>query len=62
MTAEKFRMRAGIKEASRHIIAMLNGQETTPQALIRVDVAPSTANAPPATPRRPLKEVLIVRR
>jgi hypothetical protein len=37
-------------EASRHIIAMLIGQDTTPQVLIRVGVAPSTDD-----------EVLIVR-
>jgi hypothetical protein len=48
-------------EASRHIIADLIGQETTPQVLIRVGLAP-TAELPPATPRRPLDEVLIVRR
>jgi hypothetical protein len=47
---------------SRHIIADLIGQDTTPQVLIRVGVAPATAAAPPATPRRPLNEVLIVRR
>jgi hypothetical protein len=35
------------------------GQETTPQVLIRVGLAP-TAELPPATPRRPLDEVLIV--
>jgi len=48
--------------ASRHIIADLIGQDTTPQVLIRVGVAPSTENAPPATPRRPLDDVLVVRR
>jgi hypothetical protein len=48
-------------EASRHIIAVLIGQDTTPQVLIRVGVAPSTDDVPPATPRRPVDEVLIVR-
>jgi hypothetical protein len=48
--------------ASRHIIADLIGQDTTPQVLIRVGVAPTTADVPPKTPRRPLEEVLTVRR
>jgi hypothetical protein len=47
-------------KASRHLIALLIGQETTPQVLIRVGVAPSNASPLPATPRRPLDEVLIV--
>jgi hypothetical protein len=49
-------------EASRHLIAALIGQDTTPQVLIRVGVVPSTGDVPPATPRRPVDEVLIVRR
>ncbi|HJT96074.1 MAG TPA: NAD(P)H nitroreductase [Mycobacterium sp.] len=48
--------------ASRRIIADLIGQDTTPQVLVRVGVAASKANLLPATPRRPLAEVLIVRR
>jgi hypothetical protein len=47
--------------ASRHIVAALIGQDITPQVLIRVGVAPS-AEVPPATPRRPVDEVLITRR
>jgi nitroreductase len=48
--------------ASRHIVAALIGQDTTPQVLIRVGVAPSPEELPPATPRRPVDEVLITRR
>ena len=48
--------------ASRHIIAGLIGQDTTPQVLIRVGTAASKADVLPATPRRALDEVLIVRR
>jgi hypothetical protein len=47
--------------ASRHIVAALIGQDTTPQVLIRVGVVPSAEVLPPATPRRPV-EVLITRR
>jgi hypothetical protein len=47
---------------SRHIIAGLIGQDTTPQVLIRVGVAPATADVQPETPRRPLDEVMVVRR
>jgi nitroreductase len=48
--------------ASRHIIALLIEQDSTPQVVVRVGVAPSTADMPPATPRRPLEDVLRVRR
>jgi hypothetical protein len=48
--------------ASRHLIALLIGQDTMPQVLIRVGVAPSMRDAPPATPRRPLDEILTIHR
>jgi hypothetical protein len=49
--------------ASRHIITLLiGGQDITPQVLIRVGMAPSTPDASPATPRRPLDEVLVIHR
>jgi hypothetical protein len=48
--------------ASRHIIAMLIEQDSTPQVLIRVGVAPGNESVAPATPRRPLEDVLVVRR
>jgi hypothetical protein len=47
--------------ASRGIVAKLIGQNTTPQVLIRVGLAPSIEDVPPPTPRRPLHEVLEVR-
>jgi hypothetical protein len=47
--------------ASRNLIALLIGKDTAPQVLIRVGVAPKTQATPPATPRRPLDEVLTVR-
>jgi Nitroreductase family len=46
--------------ASREIVAALIGQDTTPQVLVRVGEAPSLADLPPATPRRPLDDVLTV--
>ena len=48
--------------ASRHLIAMLIEQDSTPQVLIRVGVAPGDESVPPATPRRPLEDVLVIRR
>jgi hypothetical protein len=47
--------------ASREIVAHLIGQPTTPQVLVRVGLAPAMEDIPPATPRRPLSEVLEVR-
>jgi hypothetical protein len=50
--------------ASREIVAGLIGQrieDITPQVLIRVGLAPSIEDVPPATPRRPLDDVLEVR-
>ncbi len=47
--------------ASRDIVASLIGQSTTPQALIRVGLAPQIDKQPPATPRRPVDEVFEVR-
>jgi hypothetical protein len=44
-------------QASRDIVASLIGQPATPQALIRVGLAPEIENAPPPTPRRPIDEV-----
>ena len=46
--------------ASRDIVASLIEQTTTPQILIRVGLAPSRGDLPPATPRRPLHEVFDV--
>jgi nitroreductase len=47
--------------ASRDIVATLIGQTTTPQALIRVGLAPEIEDLPPKTPRRPIDEVFQVR-
>jgi hypothetical protein len=47
--------------ASRQIVAQLINQDTTPQVLIRVGLAPSIDDVPPPTPRRPLREVLEIR-
>ena len=47
--------------ASRDIVATLIDQTTTPQALIRVGLAPQIEERPPATPRRPIDEVFQVR-
>ena len=48
-------------EASRNIIRALIGGEHDPQLLIRIGLVPSTAQVPPATPRRPLADVLEIR-
>ncbi|OBG22047.1 NAD(P)H nitroreductase [Mycolicibacterium celeriflavum] len=48
--------------ASRDIVASLIDQETTPQVLIRVGSAPAKEDKPPATPRRPMAEVLEIKR
>ena len=46
--------------ASQELVATLIGQTTTPQALIRVGLAPEIRDTPPATPRRPIDEVFHV--
>lgn len=48
-------------DASRNIIRALIGGGFDPQLLIRVGLVPSIATVPPATPRRPLADVLEVR-
>jgi nitroreductase len=47
--------------ASRDIVSSLIGQPSRPQALIRIGRAAELEHQPPATPRRPLDEVLEVR-
>jgi hypothetical protein len=47
--------------AGRDIVASLIGQTTTPQVLIRVGLAPSIGERPPATPRRTIDKVFQVR-
>lgn len=47
--------------ASRDLVAALIGQPATPQALVRVGLAPEMEEPPPATPRRPIDEVFHVR-
>ena len=44
--------------ASRQIVTALLDGQATPQVLIRVGLAPAADNPGPATPRRPLHEVL----
>lgn len=48
-------------EASRAIIRALVGDSGDPQVLIRIGQVPALAEQPPATPRRPLAEVLEIR-
>ncbi|MEZ0366277.1 NAD(P)H nitroreductase [Mycobacterium sp. pUA109] len=48
--------------ASREILAALTGHGDLPQILIRVGVAPTLDETPPATPRRPLEDVLRITR
>ena len=43
---------------SRELLAALTGHTDLPQVLIRVGIAPVLDEAPPATPRRPLADVL----
>jgi hypothetical protein len=45
-------------EASRDVVRALTGADDDPQLLIRIGLAPSIAQLPPATPRRPLSDVL----
>jgi hypothetical protein len=47
--------------ASRGIVAALITQDTIPQVLIRVGLAPALDDVPPPTPRRALSEVLKIR-
>jgi hypothetical protein len=47
--------------ASQDIVASLIEQTTTPQVLIRVGQIPQIDEVPPATPRRPIDEVIAVR-
>ncbi len=47
-------------DASRAIIRDLTGGSDNPQILIRIGAVPALADQPPATPRRPLAEVLTV--
>ncbi|WP_431239779.1 Acg family FMN-binding oxidoreductase [Mycolicibacterium aichiense] len=44
--------------ASRDVVRALTGTADDPQLLIRVGLAPVIAPSPPATPRRPLSDVL----
>lgn len=43
---------------SGQVLSELIGQDATPQALVRIGLAPSIEDVPPPTPRRPLDEVL----
>jgi nitroreductase len=45
-------------DVTRDLIRKLMAHDAVPQVLIRVGVVPVTEKAPPATPRRPLSEVL----
>ena len=47
--------------ASRDIVAAVIGEDEIPQVLIRVGMTPAMGEVPPATPRRPLHEVLQIR-
>lgn len=49
-------------DASRNIIRDLIGRKVMPQVLIRVGTAPDVDDIPPPTPRRPVPEVLEIRR
>lgn len=48
-------------DASRQIIRALTGGSDDPQLLIRIGLVPATSEVPPATPRRPLSDVLEIR-
>ena len=45
-------------EGSRAVVRALTGADDDPQLLIRIGLVPSIAQLPPATPRRPLADVL----
>ena len=47
--------------ASRDLVARLIEQTTAPQVLIRVGQIPQIDDVPPATPRRPIDEVMVIR-
>lgn len=47
--------------ASRDVIRALTGGRHDPQLLIRIGLAPAISQLPPATPRRPLADVLEIR-
>jgi len=49
-------------DASRAIIRTLIGGSDEPQLLIRIGLVPALGEVPPATPRRPLPDVLEIRR
>jgi hypothetical protein len=48
--------------ASREIVRRLTGRHAEPQLLIRVGTIPQTESPPSPTPRRPVREVLQIRR
>ena len=48
-------------EDSRNVIRALTGGSGNPQLLIRIGVVPALRDEPPATPRRPLADVLELR-
>ena len=48
-------------EASRDIVRALIGAPDDPQVLIRIGQVPALEDPPPATPRRPLSDVLVIR-
>ena len=48
--------------SSRNLIGSLTGRAAMPQVLIRVGEAPVLGEAPPMTPRRPLRDVLAFHR
>lgn len=48
--------------ASREILSTLIGENATPQILVRAGRAPSIEDVPPPTPRRPIEEVLEIKR
>lgn len=48
-------------EASRGVVRAVTGGSGDPQVLVRVGQAPASADPPPATPRRPLADVLEIK-
>lgn len=46
----------------RDVIASLTGTTAVPQALVRVGLAPALDATPPPTPRRPVEDILEIRR
>jgi hypothetical protein len=48
--------------AGRALVASLLGTDAVPQALVRVGLAPSLDAAPPPTPRRPIRDIVEIRR